>query len=100
MQVCTTYAQLNLQVIWSEHKRDYNPLTITSQFNDAHVIIYPLPSGLFRIQIFRKEKVGPVEAFFKIPGLAFWSFARRNGYMQANASILGPPNGDQWYPSL
>lgn len=46
-----------VHIIWSEHKRDYNPATITSQFNDAHVIIYPLPSGLFRIQIAKKEKV-------------------------------------------
>lgn len=46
-----------VHIVWSEHKREYKPTTITSQFNDAHVIIYPLPSGLFRIQIFRKEKV-------------------------------------------
>jgi len=46
-----------VHIIWSEHKRDYNPSTITSQFNDAHVVIYPLPNGLFRIQIHRKEKL-------------------------------------------
>jgi len=46
-----------VQIIWSEHKRDYNPSTITSQFNDAHVIIYPLSNGLFRIQVYKKDKV-------------------------------------------
>jgi hypothetical protein len=46
-----------VHIVWSEHKRDYNPDTIVSQFNDAHIVIYPLPSGLFRIQIFKKEKV-------------------------------------------
>jgi hypothetical protein len=46
-----------VHIIWSEHCRDYHPATITSQFNDAHVIIYPLPSGLYRIQIYRKDKV-------------------------------------------
>eukprot|EP01119_Soliformovum_irregulare_P012151 TRINITY_DN3142_c0_g1_i1.p2 TRINITY_DN3142_c0_g1~~TRINITY_DN3142_c0_g1_i1.p2 ORF type:complete len:489 (-),score=170.02 TRINITY_DN3142_c0_g1_i1:83-1549(-) len=46
-----------VHIVWSEHGRDYNPKTITSQFNDAHIIIYPLSNGLFRIQIARKEKV-------------------------------------------
>jgi len=46
-----------VHIIWSEHKRDYKPTTITSNFNDAHVIIYPLPNGLFRIQVTRKEKI-------------------------------------------
>jgi Rap/ran-GAP len=40
-----------VHIIWSEHERDYSPTTITSQFNDAHIVIYPLKNGLFRIQI-------------------------------------------------
>ena len=47
----------NVHVVWSKHKRDYSPTTITSQFNDAHIVVYPLPNGLFRIQIFKKAKV-------------------------------------------
>jgi len=47
----------NVHVVWSNHKRDYSPTTITSQFNDAHIVVYPLPNGLFRIQIFKKAKV-------------------------------------------
>jgi hypothetical protein len=46
-----------VHIIWSEHKRDYNPETIVSQFNDAHIVVYPLSSGLFRIQIFKKDKL-------------------------------------------
>ena len=42
-----------VHVIWCEHVRDYNPLTITSQFNEAHIVVYPLPSGLCRVQVFR-----------------------------------------------
>jgi len=42
-----------VHIIWCEHIRDYNPLTITSRFNEAHIVIYPEPSGLFRIQVFR-----------------------------------------------
>ncbi|KAL6045583.1 Rap-GAP domain-containing protein [Balamuthia mandrillaris] len=52
-----------VHIVYSEHSRDYRPLTITSQFNDAHIVIYPLRNGLFRTQVFRKEKValfGPV----------------------------------------
>jgi hypothetical protein len=47
-----------IHVIWDEHLRDYNPQTIASQFNDAHIIIYPLPNGLFRIQTAQKKEVG------------------------------------------
>jgi hypothetical protein len=46
-----------VNVIWTEHRRDYKPTTITSQFNFAHIIVYPLPNGLFRIQVFKKDKV-------------------------------------------
>jgi len=46
-----------VHIIYSDHNRDYSPETITSQFNDAHIIVYPLPNGLFRIQIYKKENV-------------------------------------------
>ena len=46
-----------VHVVYSEHCCDYHPSTITSQFNDAHIIVYPLHNGLFRIQIYRKENV-------------------------------------------
>eukprot|EP01094_Clydonella_sp_ATCC50884_P008894 TRINITY_DN1843_c1_g1_i2.p1 TRINITY_DN1843_c1_g1~~TRINITY_DN1843_c1_g1_i2.p1 ORF type:complete len:1500 (-),score=588.09 TRINITY_DN1843_c1_g1_i2:141-4463(-) len=46
-----------VHIIYSEHSSDYDPTTITSQFNDAHIIVYPLPNGLYRIQIYRKENV-------------------------------------------
>jgi hypothetical protein len=47
-----------VHIVYSEHARDYHPVTITSQFNDAHVVVYPLPDGLFRVQVFRKPGVG------------------------------------------
>lgn len=46
-----------VHIVWSEHKRDYDPNVIVSQFNDAHIVVYPLSSGLFRIQVFKKDKV-------------------------------------------
>jgi len=42
-----------VHIIWCEHIRDYNPLTITSRFNEAHIVIYPESNGLFRVQVFR-----------------------------------------------
>eukprot|EP00727_Mastigamoeba_balamuthi_P007641 m51a1_g3498 hypothetical protein (2478) ;mRNA; f:817008-829256 len=47
----------HVHIVWCENLRDYNPLVITSEFNDAHIVIYPLPSGLFRIQIFRDSQM-------------------------------------------
>ena len=44
-----------VHIIWSEHDRDYKPDVIVSQFNAAHVIVYPLPNGLYRIQIAQKD---------------------------------------------
>jgi len=46
-----------VHIVYSDHCRDYSPETITTQFNNAHIIVYPLPNGLFRIQIYRKENV-------------------------------------------
>ncbi|KAJ6228155.1 rho gtpase-activating protein [Anaeramoeba flamelloides] len=47
-----------VHIVWSENDdQDYDPTTITSQFNFAHIVIYPLPNGLFRIQIFTKQNV-------------------------------------------
>lgn len=48
-----------IHVIWSEHCRDYKPQTIVSQFNDAHIMIFPLPNGLFRIRVAQKREVAP-----------------------------------------
>ena len=46
-----------VHIVYSEHTKDYHPETITTQFNDAHVIVYPLANGLYRIQVYRKENV-------------------------------------------
>ena len=45
-----------VNVVFSEHCKDYDPATISTQFNCAHIIVYPLPNGLYRIQICRKEE--------------------------------------------
>lgn len=47
-----------IHVIWSDHCRDYKTSTIVSQFGEVLIIIYPLPNGLFRVQIAKKKGIG------------------------------------------
>jgi hypothetical protein len=58
-----------VQIIWSENCRDYRQKTITSQFNFVHIIIYPLPSNLFRVQILKKipGNLGPLQDGMMVP---------------------------------
>lgn len=46
-----------VHVVWSEHYRPYRRGIIPTEFGDVVIVIYPLKSGLFRIQIDRKAEV-------------------------------------------
>jgi Ral GTPase-activating protein subunit alpha len=46
-----------VHIVWNEHGRPYRPATITSQFNDVHIIIDPLPTNLYQVRIVAKEEV-------------------------------------------
>jgi hypothetical protein len=46
-----------VHIIWSEHSRDYRRGIIPTDFGDVLIIIYPLPNGLYRIQINKKQEV-------------------------------------------
>jgi hypothetical protein len=46
-----------IQIVWSEHSRDYRRGIIPTDFGDVLIVIYPLPSGLFRIHINQKPEV-------------------------------------------
>lgn len=46
-----------VHIIWSEHWRDYRRNIFKTQFADILIIIYPLPNGLYRIQIDKKKNV-------------------------------------------
>jgi hypothetical protein len=41
----------HIHIVWCESDREYDTATITSQFNQAHILIYPLDFGLFRVEI-------------------------------------------------
>ncbi|EAL50382.1 Rap/Ran GTPase-activating protein, putative [Entamoeba histolytica HM-1:IMSS-B] len=45
-----------VHIVWNE-SGDYNPHTITSQFNAAHIIVTPIGNGLHKIRIWRKQNV-------------------------------------------
>lgn len=47
-----------VHIVWSEHTRDYRRGIIPTEFGDVIIVIYPLLSGLFRIQINCKSEVG------------------------------------------
>ncbi|KAH9496143.1 Ral GTPase-activating protein subunit alpha-1 [Bulinus truncatus] len=46
-----------IHIVWSEHSRDYRRGIIPTEFGDVIIIIYPLPTGLYRIQIDKKVEV-------------------------------------------
>lgn len=50
----------HVNVIWTEHSRDYFKGTIISQFNFIHIVIYPMQSGLYRVDVHVKEKNTPI----------------------------------------
>ena len=46
-----------VHIVWSEHSRDYRRGIIPTEFGDITIVIYPLDTGLFRIQIIKKTEV-------------------------------------------
>lgn len=46
-----------VHIVWSEHWRDYRRTIFKTQFADVLIVIYLLPSRLFRIQINKKSNV-------------------------------------------
>ncbi|KAH0787357.1 Rap/ran-GAP family protein [Histomonas meleagridis] len=45
-------------IVWCEDNEDYDINMITSQFNMVHIVIYPLQTGLFRVEVKSKSEVG------------------------------------------
>lgn len=48
----------SVQIIWSEHSKDYDRNILATEFADVIICIYPLKNGLYRIQIIKKLSVG------------------------------------------
>jgi hypothetical protein len=45
-----------VHVVWSQHWRDYRSTIFKTAFADILIVIYPLPNGLFRIELIKKQK--------------------------------------------
>jgi len=54
----------HVHIVWSEDSNDYDPTTIVSNFNDAHIVIYPLSDDLFRVVTHNKEAKTKVYPLF------------------------------------
>jgi hypothetical protein len=48
----------HVHIVWSEANREYDPSTITSQFNQAHIVIHTLETGLFRVDVLWRKELG------------------------------------------
>ncbi|KJE91836.1 hypothetical protein CAOG_009595 [Capsaspora owczarzaki ATCC 30864] len=46
-----------VRIIWCEHYRDFRPEILRTKFDEATIVIYPLPNGLYRISILRKPEI-------------------------------------------
>ena len=73
----------NVHIIWNDNIFDYDTTTITSQFNDAHIVISPLnkTDKFFRVSIYKKEEAyqfGPLQmetlvSLKALPSLVRWT---------------------------
>jgi hypothetical protein len=55
----------SVQIIWSEHVKDYDRTILATEFADVIICIYPLRNELYRIKITKKASVGYVAHFLK-----------------------------------
>jgi hypothetical protein len=92
----------HVHLVYSEHDRDYLPSTISSQFNDAHICLYPLPDGLYRVQIFAKETVphfGPLSDGMVVPEECVGELARATAVNANRARRFATPGFGRPYPT-
>ena len=60
----------NVHIVWSQDYIDYSTSTISSQFNDAHIIVYPICNDLYRVTVMQKDNqmlFGPLHDDTVIP---------------------------------
>lgn len=79
----------NVQVIWSEHWREYRTSIISSEFADVVICIYPLAkNNLFRIRIIQKENLpffGPLTDNITVSGDVLGVLVRETAINAARA---------------
>lgn len=45
-----------VHIVWSEHWRNYRSTIFKTAFANILIVVYPLPNGLFRISLIKKQK--------------------------------------------
>jgi len=53
-----------IKIIWSDDTIDYDINILKSQFRHVHIVVYPLASGFYRVQIIKKSETyyfGPLQ---------------------------------------
>ncbi|KAI5519214.1 GTPase activator protein [Trichomonas vaginalis G3] len=69
----------HIHICWCDAAKDYNTATISSQFNQAHIVIYPLQNALFGVKIKWRDDVpwfGPLRCDLVVNKLALPSLVR------------------------
>jgi hypothetical protein len=92
----------HVHIVWSDHSRDYVPSTISSSFNDAHIVIYPIRNKLYRIQIHAKDKVpsfGPLRNGMVVTQETLVPLVRMTALNANRAVRHSTPGYDRPYPT-
>ena len=74
----------NVHIVWNESGGDYDPYTIKSQFNDAHIIITPLTEHLFKVCIHLKDEKtlnGPLKDTTIVDGKVLGKLVRWSAFL-------------------
>ena len=74
----------NVQIVWSESDNEYDTATVKSQFNDAHIIIYPLHNKLFRVTLrmkYGKLAAGPINSSLIVTGKSIGEIVRWSAFL-------------------
>mmetsp|Transcript_16622 Transcript_16622/g.49721 ORF Transcript_16622/g.49721 Transcript_16622/m.49721 type:complete len:1477 (-) Transcript_16622:147-4577(-) len=88
-----------VHIVWNEHGRPYRPSTISSQFNNVHIIIDPLPTELYEVRIVAKESVptfgplqnGMVVSMDLLPQLVRQTAIAANRAVRSTSDVYKPP---------
>lgn len=81
-----------VHIVWSEHYRDYRRDILPTEFCDVLIVIYPLPSGLFRITVNKKPDVpcfGPIHDETVVGGSCLAGLIRSTAINASRAKRTG-----------
>ncbi|KAJ3636326.1 hypothetical protein Zmor_008743 [Zophobas morio] len=84
-----------VQIIWTEHWRDFHPDIMRTEFKDALIVIRPLLNGLFAVNILKAEEVppfGPLQNNTVVPEAALPGLVRETAINASRAVMTTIPS--------